>query len=191
VSHSQLDRPFSEVELSFFEKQKDDTNRNIGNETTNDTYILHNPEMADLAKDMLESIDSYVKNVMMPVDGLTPYITQSWINYTKHGEHHHRHKHPNSIISGVFYINAEDGKDKIHFFDDERTGIQVNIKEFNVYNSLSWWLGVKTNDLLLFPSYLTHMVETTESDKTRVSLAFNVFMSGALGNQKELTELKI
>ena len=37
-------------------------------------------------------------------------ITQSWINFTKKGEYHHPHAHPNSLISGVFYVEAD--KDK-------------------------------------------------------------------------------
>jgi hypothetical protein len=35
------------------------------------------------------------------------------------------------------------------------------------------------------------MVETKEGDNTRVSLAFNVFIKGTIGNNKELTELKL
>jgi hypothetical protein len=35
------------------------------------------------------------------------------------------------------------------------------------------------------------MVETKEGDNTRVSLAFNVFIKGTIGNNKQLTELKL
>ena len=52
-------------------------------------------------------------------------------------------------------------------------------------------LYVKTGDIVLFPSSLTHMVETKEGDNTRVSLAFNVFIKGTIGNNKQLTELKL
>ncbi len=33
------------------------------------------------------------------------------------------------------------------------------------------------------------MVETKQGDNTRISLAFNVFIKGTVGNNKELTEL--
>jgi uncharacterized protein (TIGR02466 family) len=191
VSQNELNRPFSDDELAFFDDYRNKCHKNAGNRITDDTYILHHPEMANLAKDILSAIDYYVANVLMPVDGLTPYITQSWLNFTEPGEYHHRHKHPNSIISGVLYINADPKKDKIQFFDDHKSEIQVKIKNYTTFNSGSWWLDVKTGDLLLFPSTLTHMVETTESKETRISMAFNVFMSGILGDAKELTELKI
>ena len=41
----------------------------------------------------------------------------------------------------------------------------------------------------MFPSSLTHMVETKEGNNTRISLAFNVFIKGKIGNNKQLTEL--
>jgi hypothetical protein len=47
----------------------------------------------------------------------------------------------------------------------------------------------KTGDIILFPSSLTHMVETKEGTNTRISLAFNVFIKGTVGNNKNLTEL--
>jgi hypothetical protein len=33
------------------------------------------------------------------------------------------------------------------------------------------------------------MVETKQGDNTRISLAFNVFIKGTVGNNKQLTEL--
>jgi uncharacterized protein (TIGR02466 family) len=191
VCFSELDRDFTESELAFFTEQKQKTHSNMGNKTTDNSYILHEPEMADLAKNILQSIDFYVANIMMPVDGCTPYITQSWLNYTEHKEYHHRHRHPNSIISGVLYINADYEKDRIRFFDEEFSSLAVGIKQYNPYNSTSWWLEVKTKNLILFPSHLSHSVEMTESLDTRISLAFNVFIQGALGNKTELTELII
>jgi hypothetical protein len=44
---------------------------------------------------------------------MVPYITQSWANYTKKNQYHHTHEHPNSFISGVLYINANEAHDKI------------------------------------------------------------------------------
>ena len=36
---------------------------------------------------------------------------------------------------------------------------------------------------------ITHMVENKEGTNTRISLAFNVFIKGTIGNNKQLTEL--
>jgi hypothetical protein len=43
----------------------------------------------------------------------------------------------------------------------------------------------------MFPSSLTHMVETKEGTNTRISLAFNVFIKGTIGVNSLLTELTL
>jgi hypothetical protein len=41
----------------------------------------------------------------------------------------------------------------------------------------------------MFPSSTTHQVETKQGNNTRVSLAFNTFYKGNLGENASLTEL--
>jgi hypothetical protein len=43
----------------------------------------------------------------------------------------------------------------------------------------------------MFPSSLNHMVETKEGTNTRISLAFNVFVKGTIGDSKQLAEVMI
>jgi predicted 2-oxoglutarate/Fe(II)-dependent dioxygenase YbiX len=63
--------------------------------------------------------------------------------------------------------------------------------DWNLYNSKSWWMEAKTGGLLLFPSSLTHMVQQVTADEDRISIAFNTFLKGNLGDNKDLTELKL
>jgi hypothetical protein len=55
----------------------------------------------------------------------------------------------------------------------------------------AWWFEVGTGDLVLFPSSLTHMVETVKGDQTRISLSFNTFPVGNIGEEVSLTGLQI
>ena len=116
-------------------------------------------------------------------------ITQSWLNYTDTGQNHHRHPHPNSYISGVFYLNANPEVDKIYFFKEEYKQLLIDPQTFNLWNSTSWWLPVGTGDLLIFPSNLIHMVDNTINKETRISLAFNTFPVGLLGDEDHLDSL--
>jgi len=110
------------------------------------------------------------------------------LNYCKKGEFHHQHKHPNSFISGIFYVKSNANKDKIYFYKNQYQQLSITTKNYNLYNSESWWLEVETGDLILFPSSLEHKVATVETD-LRVSLSFNTFLKGTLGSNRELTEL--
>jgi len=185
-----LNRKITPIELKFIEKNKKNIYKNIGNTTSNDNYVLNNKEFKSIKEELNLIIQDYFNKIILSSNDVTPYITQSWLNYTKKNEHHHRHQHQNSLVSGVFYINCDEKFDKIKFFKDYNyKNIQLETKEFNIWNSESWWFPVKTGDVILFPSSLSHMVETKEGTNTRISLAFNVFVKGKIGTNKILTEL--
>jgi uncharacterized protein (TIGR02466 family) len=186
---SKIDRKLTPLELKFVDKNKKYFYKNDGNITSNNNYILNEKPFANIKKELYLKVQDYFDKVISPANKITPYITQSWLNYTETNQYHHKHAHPNSLVSGVFYINSDKENDKIKFFNDKYQTIKTEIKEYNVWNSESWWFNVKTGDVILFPSSLTHMVETKQGDNTRISLAFNVFIKGTVGNNKNLTEL--
>ena len=188
---SKLDRKLTNTELSFINKIKLDVVNNEGNKASKNNYILNEKPFANIKKELDLRVQDYFDKVISPANNITPYITQSWLNYTETNQYHHKHAHPNSLVSGVFYINCHEEHDKIKFFNDKYQTIKTEVKDWNIWNSDSWWFSVKTGDVILFPSSLTHMVETKQGDNTRISLAFNVFIKGTVGNNKNLTELSL
>ena len=89
-------------------------------------------------------------------------------------------------------MDCNEQYDKIRFHRDYIPRVfEIEKKEYNYWNSDTWWFSVKTGELLLFPSTLTHDVQTKEGSNTRTSLAFNVFIKGTLGSNRQLTELKL
>jgi uncharacterized protein (TIGR02466 family) len=188
---SKVERKLTPLELKFVDKSKKDSHKNDGNITSNNNYILNEKPFANIKKELDLKVRDYFDKVISPANSITPYITQSWLNYTETNQYHHKHEHPNSLVSGVFYINCHKEHDKIKFFNDNYKTIKLEVKDWNMWNSESWWFPVKTGDVILFPSSLTHMVETKQGNNTRISLAFNVFIKGTVGNNKNLTELII
>ena len=186
---SKLNRNFTPLELKFVDKSKKNFTKNDGNITSKNNYILNEKPFENIKKELDLRVKDYFKKVISSTEKITPYITQSWLNYTETNQFYHKHAHPNSLISGVFYINCHEELDKIKFFDDKYKTIKLETKDWNLYNSESWWFTVKTGDIIMFPSSLTHMVETKEGTNTRISLAFNVFVKGTLGDNTALTEL--
>ena len=188
---SKLNRKLTNKELSFIDKNKLDVYKNQGNIISNNNYILNEKHFTNIKKELDLKVQDYFNKVISTANNITPYITQSWLNYTETNQYHHKHAHPNSLLSGVFYINCDKEYDKITFFNDNYKTIKLEIKDWNIWNSESWWFPVKTGDVILFPSSLTHMVETKKGDNTRISLAFNVFIKGTIGSNNQLTELKL
>jgi uncharacterized protein (TIGR02466 family) len=187
---SKLNRDFTPLEIKFLNKKEKDTYNNEGNITSNDNYVLNEKPFLNLKNELDLKVKEYFDKIICPSNKVKPYITQSWLNYTKRNQYHHKHQHPNSLVSGVFYINADEKLDKIKFFKEHTySTITLPTNKYNLFNSTSWWFTVKTGDIVLFPSSLTHMVETKEGDNVRTSLAFNVFVEGKIGDNKDLTEL--
>jgi len=179
----------TEVELDFIKNLEQ--RNNDGNMTSVNNKLFDSAELAEIARFCDESVQEYVKEIYAPKYEVTPYITQSWANFTQKGQWHHRHEHPNSFMSGVFYVQAVKDTDKIFFYKNGYQQIKLPTDNFNLYNSESWWLGVQTGQLILFPSHLTHMVQTVTTDETRISISFNVFLKGYIGDDLQLTGLHL
>lgn len=191
IGFAKLDRDFSKTELGFVDYNRKLSHSNIGNTISDDIYVLNNPAFADIKEFIQQHVEHYINQVDAPMYDVKPYITHSWLTYTEKGEYHHKHTHPNSYISGVFYINADIEKDRIYFFKNQHRTIELASRDPNLYNATSWWFEVGIGTLILFPSSLQHMVDTTSSSETRIALAFNTFFEGQLGSKKDLTILTI
>lgn len=187
VSFFNLGRNFTEEELAFVSGAA--LKPNTGNRSSVNTKLLDAPELADVNAFVLRSTQEYLRAVYSPANNIELYVTQSWSNVTKPGEYHHKHKHPNSFLSGVIYFHAEKDVDKITFFKNEASNFKLKADSWNAYNSESWYFPVETGKLVIFPSTLEHMVTTTESKEPRISLAFNTFLRGDLGDEDDLTRL--
>lgn len=174
---------FVKKEKEFIQSHADKVIKSTFNNISKDKYILEYMEMGRIRKFIEENIKIYLKEVVCANDKVSLRITQSWLNYTETGRSHHRHTHPNSYISGIFYFNADPELDRVYFLKEEYKQILISPESFNHWNSTSWWLPVGTGDLLLFPSSLMHMVDNTVSKDTRISLSFNTFPVGTIGNE--------
>jgi uncharacterized protein (TIGR02466 family) len=190
VMLNRIDREFTKEELVYIESHLTSANRNAGNAISKNNYILNEPEMLDLNKFVTEQLNEYLRLVYKPKYPATAFVTQSWLSWTKKGGFHHKHNHPNSFMSGVFYISADLTKDKITFYRNEYRQLKLATDTYDAMNSDSWWVNVGTGNIVVFPSNLTHSVENVVAEDIRISLAFNSFIKGTFGDNEALTELK-
>jgi uncharacterized protein (TIGR02466 family) len=187
---SNIDRTFTKKELQFVTKQKKHCINNQGNINTKDNYILNRKEFENIKKFLDQCCKNYLETIISPKNNIELYITQSWLNYTEENQYHHKHEHPNSVISGVLYFNCDKKNDKITFSNTKTyQQIKPEIKDFNIWNSETWWFALEKGQLIMFPSSTTHQVETKKGNNTRISLAFNTFYKGTIGSNSNLTEL--
>jgi uncharacterized protein (TIGR02466 family) len=189
VGFAKLDRELTKTETKILLELEQRPNE--GNTSSQNYNVLNLPALKNLKTFMNTALQDYYQQVYQPRDNVKPYITLSWTNYTKPGQFHHKHAHPNSFVSAVFYIKTNPATDKIHFYKDGYNQLDIPPADWNTYNSKSWWFQAEVGQLILFPSSLSHMVETVQGEDTRVSLSFNTFLQGTLGDEKELTRLSL
>ena len=149
------------------------------------TYQLHekNSEMIDLRS----KIDGHIQNYAKEVYGdeflkrCNPYITQSWFNIVNPKGYHHPHYHHNSFISGILYIQTVEN-DVVEFIESDFGKIRYSdIRKCHV--------PVLTGKLLIFNSNLLHGVPPNMyQTKNRISLSFNTFVEGYIGEDVLLTK---
>ena len=166
---------------------------NNGNLFSEETYILDKHLKLSKFKNALEkTLNTFFQETYKPKNDIEIYITQSWLNVTKKNMHHHTHYHPNSFLSGVFYISTLKN-DRIEFFMPNQMQDSF-IKTFETddygpFNSSKIWFPVDVGLLTIFPSYLQHGVPLNDTEEDRVSLSFNTFVNGTLGSRDRATEI--
>ena len=194
VGKFRLDRNISDDEMSVAYEEEKQSHVNLGDNFIGESsYILENPKLKNLKEFLEKSLSEFFYTLHGGYDdSVSLYITQSWFNYTKINQSHHKHAHLNSIISGVFYFNADINYDSINMYTRNfLQGDHINIppKEVNLYNRECVTLPAETGTLYLFNSKIQHDVSPTQNNETRISLAFNSFVRGRIGDATNRTEL--
>jgi uncharacterized protein (TIGR02466 family) len=179
VYKNSLDRKLTTDELSFINSCKS-VNQNLGNEISDNLYILDQIELHDLKTELMKHVNNYLNNIIM--SDVELYITNSWINYNNTYAHHALHNHNNSIISGVFYVDVEDSQPTISF--NRMTPpflLLMKAKKYTMMNAMEWNIPISNLGILLFPSQCFHFVKPNLSSNKRISIAFNTFLRGKIG----------
>ncbi len=183
-----LDRPLTDEELLFARGQE--TRSNAGNLTSQNSYVLRDSLMTPLRSWVEDCLSEYFKATVNPSNDIQLRITQSWFNYSETGQWHHKHTHPNSLVSGVFYLNTN-SDDKIYFHRSGYQQFKFTPQDWNLYNTESWWFEAVTGRLVLFPSSLEHSVPNVTGEAVRISMSFNSFPVGTIGSDANLDELRL
>jgi uncharacterized protein (TIGR02466 family) len=167
------------------------TTNNGGNYITENKQILDLPEFANLKHKFQTYLDHYTKDLLKITDKFI--ITDSWSTHNPKGSYHPAHEHPNSIFSGIFYVNITSGDLQLIFEPQysKQFKFNYNFAGYNYLNSSSWTLGPKPGMLFIFPSWVMHGVEENTEDADRRIIGFNSFVCGKFGNNDTIDNLSI
>ena len=191
VIRSSLERSFTADEVAFFQQQLQQPIKAIANYSSQNKQVLAEAAMASINARIQQSLDHYLQTIFATSNRVSLKVTQSWLTLTRKGESHHSHVHPNSVVSGVLYINVGQ-QDGINFYRNQDSIWYELLRQQETYhNAYRYFIPVSVGDIVLFPSDLSHGVRELAEDVQRVSLSFNTFFEGELGREEFANSLKV
>lgn len=175
-------RDFNNSEIDSYNNvinnQLDNNSENL---ISKDKYVLDNiPELSDIKEFIRVHVNQYALKSFGKTRKQDIFVTTSWINLTKPGMRHHLHKHPNSILSGVFYFETIENDCILFRKEIISSSISFSHKITEHNNFYGDIVSMKIHDgfLVIFPSNLFHEVPTNKTEDNRISLSFNTWVKG-------------
>jgi uncharacterized protein (TIGR02466 family) len=163
-----------------FEFETGDHKDNGGH--TADQSLLDRVEFADAKREIELQTLEYTHSLGHSVEGIQ--VVSSWGNVVRDGDQIVPHIHPNSYVSGCFYLTggASIEFSRQHCFDTmfsvEPT---INFDASNPRTFKTFYITPEPGTLLLFPARLQHRV-LRHSGPDRYSIGFNTMPLGSFGS---------
>jgi uncharacterized protein (TIGR02466 family) len=142
----------------------------------------HGLHELDQFRQIVDCIDEAAAHVLqyLKVGHEGAKVTGCWANVNAPGAGHRGHSHPNNYLSGVYYVQTQEGADTINFLDPRpQTGIiHPPVTELTAENTEQVVLRVRDGTLLMFHAWLQHSVDPNRGSRMRISIGFNVMFPG-------------
>ena len=134
------------------------------------------PEFTRLEKSIARLAAAFARELHWEMRGLKPVCDSLWVNVMPEGGSHTSHLHPNSVLSGTYYVKVPEGAGPI-VFEDPRLPMLMAApprkksapRQFKVHVSET----PKAGTLMLWESWLRHEVPLNRAEGHRISVSFN------------------
>ena len=161
------------------------------------TYIMDEPECAELKKYVLREVLDFAQNTLC-YDYPEYVFSQTWVSWKEPGQFHTAHTHPNSMISAVFfYGHVEENTPAIEFLkgggNANQPYVQARKKGDMRKYPFAWErfsINFEPGLLLIFPSHFMHSVPLNKTNYTRKSVSMNIVPKDYIGDPDSLTQLR-
>ena len=166
------------IEKFCLERRNNNSGRKVSNGGgwQSENLDLATPELAELFAEVGKKLDE-VHRAFEFNTSLRQVITEAWININQKGHFNYSHDHPGSLFSAVYYVKGGVDKGELEL----KTPISPHtytisnemVGDFNAFTGHAMVIPPVTGDLLIFPSWLLHRVNMSQSEEARISIAFN------------------
>lgn len=130
----------------------------------------------ELEKRIARHVRAFAKALDFDLRGREVRMTDFWLNIMPPTAAHSMHLHPNSFISGTYYVATPPGCPGLKFEDprlacfmaapSKLSGAHPSNRPYVTYEAAA-------GDVILFESWLRHEVAQNRTDDERISVSFN------------------
>jgi uncharacterized protein (TIGR02466 family) len=184
----------TEIVKYFDSCEMNETNPGYGMISKN-SYIIDSPVCAPLSNWIMGCFKEFATEVMR-YDYKELQFAQSWLTYKMPGQFHKAHTHPNTLIAGVFYYDRQEDDAAICFSKEAKSFNRSYFEpsllpDYNnyPYSQEEIYFRPKQNNLIIFPSYVTHGVPPNQTNRVRKALGVNALTKGTLGDRETISEI--
>lgn len=124
----------------------------------------------------------FAKALHWDIKGGKPVCDSLWVNVMSEGGSHTSHIHPNSVISGTYYVKVPKGAGPI-VYEDPRLVMKMATPPIKAKAPREMKSHVhetpEAGSLLLWESWLRHEVPLNRAEGERISISFNYVIGNA------------
>lgn len=142
---------------------------------THGTYNIHEDIKFESLKNL---VNQHTNDFARSLNSFYNYqISNSWINIYYNKDYQEFHNHPKAVFSAVYtFANPPGGGDfviKSPTADFDMFPM-LHIKGTNTLNATTHNYKLNPRSLIIFRSYIQHMVDVCNTDEPRITAAFNL-----------------
>lgn len=134
------------------------------------------PAFKQLVRLLDRHVQAYAKLLEFELKGRKLSLDSLWVNILPPGGSHAGHLHPQSVISGTYYVTVPEGAGSLRF-EDPRLGLMMAapLRKPRAELARRRFVSVapEPGTVLLWESWLRHDVPPNQGTAERISVSFN------------------
>lgn len=141
-----------------------------------DDLPKRDPNFAELKQALDKHAAAFARDLHFDLEGRKLKFDSIWVNVLEPGGVHTAHIHPNSVLSGTFYVDVPANASALKLEDPRHAMMMAapSKREDTPEAERAFvYITPKVGEVLMWESFIRHEVPMNQARKSRVSVSFN------------------
>ncbi len=141
--------------------------------------LHHQSTFSWLNKQVFIGAQKYLESLGANIDDINIYASKAWPVVLKKGGVVNKHRHQNSVLSVIYYLQCDNKSGGIKFYGapSEVHFLPIGFKNLNKFSYTNCAYPPIENGIIVFPSSLEHEVLIHEGDNPRYSISYDLIFT--------------